>query len=108
VDGKVNYPAACNATETVLVHSKCLFIKEIMEALVKANVTVHACDRSYGFVGHEQVVKATEKDFETEYLDMHVAFKVIRLMKLFNKLSGMGHIILIPSLLKTVVMQTSL
>ena len=70
VDGKINYTAACNATETVLVHSKCLFVKEILEALVDAHVTIHACDRSYGTLHHEKVVKATSQDFEIEYLDL--------------------------------------
>ncbi|CAD6891283.1 unnamed protein product [Tilletia laevis] len=98
VDSKIDYPAACNAVETLLVHQSHLdtdFWPTVALALLKAGVSLH-CDQptltalqsSKFFSGTEaekdavtllqtKVVSATEQDYDTEYLDLDLAVKVV-------------------------------
>ncbi len=77
VDAKVQYPAACNATETFLVHRDIAqsFLPRLNAALREKGVTIHAdsCALSY----MEGAVPATEDDFHTEYLALECAVKVV-------------------------------
>jgi glutamate-5-semialdehyde dehydrogenase len=78
VDGKTNYPAACNATETVLVHSKFGALQPLVNALLEANVKIHACSRSYEQLSpHEHLLLAKEEDYKTEFLDFELALKIV-------------------------------
>ncbi|KAI7831934.1 gamma-glutamyl phosphate reductase [Kickxella alabastrina] len=89
VDAKTTYPAACNATETLLVHSSLVstVFVEVAQALLKAGVRLHADDRSLAAIqaaGIAQepslaalVTKATDKDFGHEFSDMEVAVRVV-------------------------------
>ena len=77
VDAKVQYPAACNATETFLVHSDIArtFLPRLNEALKEKGVRIHADSEALPFM--EGAVRATEKDFNTEYLALECAVKVV-------------------------------
>ena len=77
VDAKIQYPAACNATETFLVHSKIArqFLPKLNDALTKNNVRIHADERSIGFM--KNAIAATEADFHTEYLGLECAVKTV-------------------------------
>jgi glutamate-5-semialdehyde dehydrogenase len=78
VDGKTNYPAACNATETVLVHSKFVGLQRLVDALLNANVKIRACERSYRLLSpHAHVIAAKEEDYCTEFLDFELALKMV-------------------------------
>ena len=79
-DSKVQYPAACNAAETILVH--CDVAQRVLP-LLKASldgygVLIHADERSMAILGDvDGVVPALEDDFHTEYLSLEVALKVV-------------------------------
>ena len=77
VDAKIQYPAACNATETFLIHSKIAqqFLPKLNDALTKNNVRIHADERSIRFM--KDAVAATEADFHTEYLGLECAVKTV-------------------------------
>lgn len=76
VDSKIQYPAACNALETLLVHRQAApsFLPAAIAALEAAGVELRgdAESRSYGFGG-----EATEEDWATEYLDKILAVRVV-------------------------------
>ena len=77
VDAKIQYPAACNATETFLIHSKIAqqFLPKLNDALTKNNVRIHADERSIRFM--KNAISATEADFHTEYLGLEGAVKTV-------------------------------
>ena len=77
VDAKVQYPAACNATETFLVHREIAksFLPRLNKALKEKGVIIHADSAALPFM--EGSVPATEKDFHTEYLALECAVKVV-------------------------------
>ena len=77
VDAKIQYPAACNATETFLIHSRIApqFLPKLNDALTKNNVRIHADERSIRFM--KNAIAATEADFHTEYLGLECAVKTV-------------------------------
>ena len=77
VDAKINYPAACNATETFLVHKDIAeeFLPRLNKALAEKGVRIHADDKALAFM--EGAVPATESDFHTEFLSLECAVKVV-------------------------------
>ncbi|KAJ2882534.1 glutamate-5-semialdehyde dehydrogenase, partial [Coemansia aciculifera] len=90
VDAKTNYPAACNATEALLVHKSVVdsVFVEVARALLAAGVRLHADDRSLTAIEQAGLLvanasaaalvsKATEADFGHEYTDMDIAIRVV-------------------------------
>ncbi|KAJ2823367.1 glutamate-5-semialdehyde dehydrogenase [Coemansia furcata] len=89
VDAKTNYPAACNATEALLVHASVVnsVFVDVARALLAAGVRLHADDRSLaaieqaGLLSVEGaaalVLRATEADFGHEYTDLDIAIRVV-------------------------------
>ena len=77
VDAKIQYPAACNATETFLVHEKIArdFLPKLDKALSDKGVKIHADKAIIGLMPH--AVEATDKDFHTEYLALECAVKTV-------------------------------
>jgi glutamate-5-semialdehyde dehydrogenase len=76
VDGKCDYPAACNATETLLVHRDFLpHLTPVAEALTEAGVTVRADpDALPHFPG---AAPATADDWGQEYGDIILAVRTV-------------------------------
>lgn len=76
VDAKTQYPAACNAIETLLVHRAVApaFLAAAIPALTAAGVELRgdAAARELGVAG-----VATEDDWSTEYSDLILAVKVV-------------------------------
>ncbi|HEV7550491.1 MAG TPA: glutamate-5-semialdehyde dehydrogenase, partial [Candidatus Angelobacter sp.] len=72
VDAKVQYPAACNSVEKLLVHQNIAqnFLPAVVAALQSAEVEVRGCPRTTGLLPDSQIVPATEEDWHTEYGDL--------------------------------------
>jgi glutamate-5-semialdehyde dehydrogenase len=79
VDAKVQYPAACNSVEKVLVHEKVAneFLPEMVAALQSANVEVRGCSRTQALLPGRQIIAAAEEDWRTEYGDLKITVKVV-------------------------------
>ena len=75
-DAKVQYPAVCNAVETLLVHESVAedFLPQITTRYAAADVEIRGDERTREIV---DVGAATEADWETEYGDLIVAVKVV-------------------------------
>ncbi|AQT68265.1 Gamma-glutamyl phosphate reductase [Anaerohalosphaera lusitana] len=75
-DSKCQYPAVCNAAETVLVHSKIadVFLSKMKDTLEARGVDLRGDDRTVELIGCKP---ASEQDWRTEYLDLVLAVKVV-------------------------------
>lgn len=77
INAKTQRPSVCNAAETLLVHRS--FAEKQLTSLLKAleekNVELRGCDRTLSLVPH--IKQATETDWETEYLDLMMAVKIV-------------------------------
>lgn len=80
VNSKTQRPSVCNALETLLVHEKAArrVLPRILEGLSDANVVIHG-DSTVAEYAPEgvKVQRATRKDWNTEYLDLEIAIKVV-------------------------------
>jgi len=81
VDAKTDRPAVCNALETLLVHREIAeeWLPEAGRALVDAGVELRGCPESVRILRAHgiPVREATEEDWETEYLDLILAVRVV-------------------------------
>ncbi|WP_426621908.1 glutamate-5-semialdehyde dehydrogenase [Microbacterium sp. As-52] len=77
VNAKVQRPSVCNAVETVLVHRQAAprLIPLVASALQSEGVAIHGDDMVAGMVSN--VIPAVEEDWETEYLSLDIAIKVV-------------------------------
>ncbi len=76
VDGKCDYPAACNATETLLVHRDFLpRLAPVAGALTEAGVELRCDDASRAQI--PGAVEATAEDGATEYGDLVLAVRTV-------------------------------
>lgn len=77
VDAKIQYPAACNAIETLLVHSAIApaFLPLVAAALQKRNVELRGDEATRQILTN--IAAATEEDWSTEYSDLIVSIKVV-------------------------------
>jgi glutamate-5-semialdehyde dehydrogenase len=76
VDSKCQYPAVCNAAETLLIHRAVAaeILPELAGALRERGVELRGCDRTAEIV---KVIPASEADWRTEYLDLVLSIKVV-------------------------------
>jgi glutamate-5-semialdehyde dehydrogenase len=78
-DSKVQYPAACNAMETLLVHEDVagVFLPEMLSRFQTAGVQIRGCPRAIEFSKSSEVIPASEGDWVAEYSDLILAIKVV-------------------------------
>ncbi|WP_373899451.1 glutamate-5-semialdehyde dehydrogenase [Haloimpatiens sp. FM7315] len=76
VNAKTQRPAVCNAMETLLVHKNIAkkFLPVLKERLEKLKVEIRGCSVTKSIINCKE---AEEKDFDTEYLDLILAVKVV-------------------------------
>ncbi|MBI3002807.1 MAG: glutamate-5-semialdehyde dehydrogenase [candidate division NC10 bacterium] len=76
-NAKVERPGVCNAMETLLVHEAVApaFLPPFVARLRAAGVEVRGCPRTAALV--PAVAPATEADWDTEYLDLILAVRVV-------------------------------
>lgn len=75
-DSKIQYPAACNAVETILVHESIAkeFLPLLKASFDEHGVIVHGDDATRKIIN---VDKADESDYSREYLSLECAMKVV-------------------------------
>ena len=79
LDAKVQYPAACNAVETLLVHEAMAhtFLPALVDRLKAEGVELRCDLRAISGGSLTGVHLATEEDWSTEYCDLILSIKVV-------------------------------
>ena len=79
LNAKVQRPSVCNAVETLLVHADRAdeFLPRAIAELQAAGVTVHGDDRVVAFGAADEIARAGEDDWRTEYLGLEIAIGVV-------------------------------
>ncbi|WFD26834.1 glutamate-5-semialdehyde dehydrogenase [Malassezia nana] len=90
LDAKLDYPSACNAIETLLVHRHhCTsgLWRSLAHALLAAGVRLHCDDDARACLADDLseaerplVLAATPDDFDTEFLDLDLAVRIVDTM----------------------------
>ncbi len=77
INAKCQRPGVCNAAETLLVDAPIAarILPGLLEQLRERGVEVRGCPRTKELV--DWVIPATEEDWDTEYLDMIIAVRVV-------------------------------
>ncbi|HEY4932035.1 MAG TPA: glutamate-5-semialdehyde dehydrogenase [Terriglobales bacterium] len=81
-DSKTDYPAACNAAETVLVHEKIAetFLPRLAEHLSPKHVKVRGCEQTRAILADQPVEAVAQSEWQTEYSDLVLAVRVVKSM----------------------------
>ena len=76
-NAKVQRPSVCNAVETLLVHANAAgrLLPGVLARLAGSGVTIHADERARAI--YPDAVPATEADWETEYMSLDLAVRVV-------------------------------
>jgi glutamate-5-semialdehyde dehydrogenase len=79
IDAKVQYPAACNAVETLLVHRDVApaFLPDVISRLQDLGVEVRLDQRAIDQFSIVSIAAATDEDWSTEYCDLILSIKVV-------------------------------
>ncbi|WP_440952558.1 glutamate-5-semialdehyde dehydrogenase [Methanococcoides sp. FTZ1] len=81
-DSKVQYPAVCNAMETLLINREIAedFMPEMIKRYEEAGVELRFDEDSYAIaekLGLKNIKKATDEDWKTEYNELILSVKVV-------------------------------
>ncbi|CDO95327.1 unnamed protein product [Kluyveromyces dobzhanskii CBS 2104] len=83
VDAKTNYPAGCNAVETLLINPKLQNWWEVLDALIENGVTLHVSNdvkqqyKEFHSASDNIVDLDESKEFDQEYLSLDIAVTFI-------------------------------
>jgi glutamate-5-semialdehyde dehydrogenase len=79
LDAKVQYPAVCNAEETLLVDEEIAarFLPQAVARLKAAGVEIRGDARTVALLPNEKIVPATEEDWSTEYGDLILSIRIV-------------------------------
>lgn len=109
LDSKVQYPAVCNAAETLIVHNDIAeaFLPRIGELFEQKGVEMRADDRALKLLGGN-ASKAGDSDWDDEYNDLIISIKVVdsldKAIDFINR-HGSGHTDSIISENKTTILK---
>jgi glutamate-5-semialdehyde dehydrogenase len=76
VNAKLQRPSVCNAAETILIHEKWPYIRELLDTLHEKGVELRGDDPLSAQFSY--IKKATEEDWYTEYLAPIAAVKLVK------------------------------
>jgi len=78
-DAKTDYPAACNAAETVLVHEKIAsqFLPSLAEMSRSRNVALRGCERTCAMLADHRIESVKNAGWHHEYSDLILAVRVV-------------------------------
>lgn len=81
VNAKCQRPGVCNAAETLLVHEEvaAVFLPKVLETLSERKVKLYVDSRTRDLVGETdlKLLRATDKHYATEFLDLEMAVRVV-------------------------------
>jgi len=77
LDAKTDYPSACNAVETLLIHEQVAaeFLPKVTATLNEAGVSLRFDSKALEIVGEGDA--AADDDWATEYLDLVLTIKIV-------------------------------
>ena len=75
-DSKCQYPAVCNAVETLLIHEDIAsrLLPDVKKSLDRYTVVMHGEEKVSKIIGS---IAATSRDWDTEYQNYEIAIKVV-------------------------------
>jgi glutamate-5-semialdehyde dehydrogenase len=78
-DSKTQYPAVCNAVETVLIHSSIApaVLPALVHALEDKSVKLRGDDRTRALVPSATIELVSDTEWHTEYSDLILAIRVV-------------------------------
>jgi glutamate-5-semialdehyde dehydrogenase len=81
-DSKTDYPAACNAAETVLVDEEIAasFLPRLAERLRLRQVVLRGCEKTRAILAGQPIEAVAEGEWHTEYSDLVLAVRVVNSM----------------------------
>ncbi len=83
-DAKLQYPAACNAVECLILHTNTLiFLPQIITPLAKEGIKIYA-DKNAATILHAAKIphqKTTQKSWKKEYLDKTINIKTVETLE---------------------------
>ncbi|HYY26171.1 MAG TPA: glutamate-5-semialdehyde dehydrogenase [Candidatus Udaeobacter sp.] len=81
LNAKVQRPSVCNAMETLLVHEDIApaFLPSMIGKFREAGVEIRGCDETCSLI--PGIVRASEHDWTTEYLDLILSVRVVEDME---------------------------
>ncbi len=81
IDAKTEYPAVCNAMETLLIHEQIPEneIKQLLTNLLEAGVEIRACSAIMKKFSNKLngIIHASEEDWKTEYTDLILSVRLV-------------------------------
>jgi glutamate-5-semialdehyde dehydrogenase len=79
IDSKIQYPAACNAIETLLIDREIAdrILPDLTTKLESVGVEIRIDEATQNILGDRQFTPATETDWGTEYSDLILAIKIV-------------------------------
>ncbi|CAC9433856.1 Gamma-glutamyl phosphate reductase [Bathymodiolus heckerae thiotrophic gill symbiont] len=79
-NGKTRRYGVCNATETLLVHASAVgrIMPELIAEFIAKGVELRGCKQTQQL--SKQIIKATEQDWDTEYLDAILSIRIVNSM----------------------------
>lgn len=77
INAKTQRPSVCNAVEKLLIHHNVSaeIVRTIAKALKAKGVEIRGCKKTCEIIS---CIKATEKDWKAEYLDLILAIKIVK------------------------------